>query len=62
MLGGPLALEYLDARPGDPRRTDADVTRAARDLGYRPETTLATGLACQLQSLHAAQAATVVAA
>jgi nucleoside-diphosphate-sugar epimerase len=62
LLGGPLALEYVDARPGDPRRTDADVTRAARDLDYRPETTLAQGLACQIESIHATRTATEVAA
>jgi nucleoside-diphosphate-sugar epimerase len=62
LLGGPLALEYLDAGPGDPRRTEADVTRAARDLDYRPATPLAKGLACQIESLHAAQEDTEVAA
>jgi UDP-glucose 4-epimerase len=62
LLGGPLALEYLDAGPGDPRRTEADVTRAAQDLGYRPATNLAKGIACQIESLNAAQEATEVAA
>jgi nucleoside-diphosphate-sugar epimerase len=62
LLDRPLALEFLDAGPGDPRRTEADVTRAARDLGYRPVTPLATGLACQIESLHAVQADTEVAA
>jgi UDP-glucose 4-epimerase len=62
LLGRPLPLEYVDARRGDPRRTDADVTRAARDLGYRPATTLAQGLARQIESLDAAEAATEVAA
>jgi UDP-glucuronate 4-epimerase len=32
-------------QPGDVPITFADVTRAARDLGYRPTTDLATGLA-----------------
>jgi nucleoside-diphosphate-sugar epimerase len=62
LLTRPLALEFLDAGPGDPRRTEADVTRAARDLDYRPATPLAKGLACQIESLHAAQADTEVAA
>jgi nucleoside-diphosphate-sugar epimerase len=62
LLGRPLALEFLDAGPGDPRRTEADVTRAARDLGYRPVTPLAMGLAGQIESLHAVQADTDVAA
>jgi nucleoside-diphosphate-sugar epimerase len=62
LLGGPLALEYLNAGPGDPRRTEADVTRAARDLDYRPATTLTEGLAFQLKSLDAARGTSEVAA
>jgi nucleoside-diphosphate-sugar epimerase len=62
LMGGPLAREYLEAGPGDPRRTEADVSRAMRDLGYRPETTLTEGLASQLESLGAARAATEAAA
>jgi UDP-glucose 4-epimerase len=54
LLGRPLELEFLDAGPGDPRRTEADVTRAARDLGYRPETPLAVGLAAQLGTVASA--------
>jgi predicted glycosyltransferase len=52
LLGTPLALDHLEAGPGDPRRTEADVTRAVRDLGYRPATTLAEGLAAQIESLR----------
>jgi nucleoside-diphosphate-sugar epimerase len=62
LLGGPLALEYLNAGPGDPRRTEADVTRAARDLDYRPATTLTEGLGFQLESLDAARGTSEVAA
>jgi UDP-glucuronate 4-epimerase len=62
LLGGPLELEYLDAGRGDPRRTDADITRAARDLDYRPETALAEGLICQIESLYAAREAAEAAA
>jgi predicted glycosyltransferase/nucleoside-diphosphate-sugar epimerase len=52
LLGSPLALDHVEAGPGDPRRTEADVTRAARDLGYRPATTLEAGLAAQIESLY----------
>jgi predicted glycosyltransferase/nucleoside-diphosphate-sugar epimerase len=52
LLGGRLALEHLEAGRGDPRRTEADVTRAARDLGYRPSTTLEEGLTAQIASLR----------
>jgi UDP-glucose 4-epimerase len=62
LLDRPIAIEHVEAGPGDPRRTEADVTRAVRDLGYRPETTLAEGLAAQIESLQAAEAATEVAA
>lgn len=62
LLDRPIAVEHEDAGPGDPRRTEADVTRAAQDLGYRPETTLAEGLAAQIASVQAAEAATEVAA
>ncbi len=51
LLDRPLAVEHLQAGPGDPRRTEADVTLAARDLGYRPSTALEQGLAAQLESL-----------
>jgi UDP-glucose 4-epimerase len=62
LLGGSLAREHVEAGPGDPRRTAADVTRAVRDLQYRPVTTLAEGLAAQIESLDAARAAGEVAA
>ena len=51
LLGEPLVKEFLDPGPGDPRRTEADVTRAARDLGYRPQTPLIAGLEAQLGAL-----------
>jgi UDP-glucose 4-epimerase len=44
LLGRTLEVEHLRAGPGDPRRTQADISRAVRDLGYRPETTLRDGL------------------
>jgi predicted glycosyltransferase/nucleoside-diphosphate-sugar epimerase len=52
LLGRPLALEHLEAGRGDPRRTEADVARAGRDLGYRPSTALTQGLAAQIESLR----------
>jgi UDP-glucose 4-epimerase len=35
---------YVPARPGDARRSVLDVSRAAADLGWRPETPLADGI------------------
>ena len=52
LLDRRLRVEHLDDGPGDPRRTEADITRAARDLGYEPATSLAEGLAAHLEALH----------
>ena len=53
LLDRPLAVEHSEAGLGDPRRTEADVSRANRDLGYRPSTPLAEGLACQIEYVQA---------
>jgi UDP-glucuronate 4-epimerase len=47
IAGRPLEIERLDAVRGDVRRTRADVSRAARDLGWAPATAIAAGLAAQ---------------
>jgi nucleoside-diphosphate-sugar epimerase len=39
---------YGPPRPGDQRRTAADITKARQKLGYAPQTTLVEGLAAQL--------------
>lgn len=44
-LGRKAIKEHLPPQPGDVERTYADVTRAARDLGYHPKTNIRTGLA-----------------
>jgi UDP-glucuronate 4-epimerase len=41
------AIEHKPAQAGDVERTWADLTRSARELGYRPATTLEAGLAAQ---------------
>lgn len=43
--GRTLQIDHNDAATGDVRRTKADVTRAAADLGWAPSTPLAAGLA-----------------
>jgi UDP-glucuronate 4-epimerase len=43
-LGKKAIREYLPPQPGDVERTYADVAKAARDLGYKPSTTIQTGL------------------
>jgi len=37
--------EYLPAQPGDVEQTYADITKAERELGYKPKTTIEQGLA-----------------
>ncbi len=44
-LGKKAVIQHLPLQPGDVNRTYADITRAARDLGYRPKTDIDTGLA-----------------
>ncbi len=44
-LGKKAVKEHLPLQPGDVDRTFADVTRAAKDLGYNPKTDIRTGLA-----------------
>jgi UDP-glucuronate 4-epimerase len=43
-LGKKAVKEYLPPQPGDVVRTYADITKAARDLGYNPSTTIQIGL------------------
>ena len=44
VAGKPVERRHVDAQPGDPRDTSADISRAARDLGYAPRTALLEGL------------------
>ena len=45
VFGKKAIKEYLPPQPGDVERTYADITKAAKDLGYNPSTTIQTGLA-----------------
>jgi len=44
-LGKTAIKEYLPLQPGDVNRTYADITKAARELGYNPSTPIRDGLA-----------------
>ncbi len=44
-LGKNAVKEYLPLQPGDVERTYADVTKAMKDLNYRPSTPIQSGLA-----------------
>jgi nucleoside-diphosphate-sugar epimerase len=61
LVDRPLSVEYLESGPGDPRRTEADITRAGRDLGYEPATPLAEGLAAHFEELQGRRPVEVVA-
>ncbi|UCF15934.1 MAG: GDP-mannose 4,6-dehydratase [Phycisphaerales bacterium] len=43
-LGKKAVKEHLPLQPGDVERTFADITQAAKDLGYDPKTDIRTGL------------------
>jgi UDP-glucose 4-epimerase len=47
-----LLVEHTEAAHGDPRRTEADVTRAARDLRFRAATPLSAGLAAHVEAMR----------
>jgi nucleoside-diphosphate-sugar epimerase len=53
LLGRQLARDHLDAVPGDPRKTGADVSAARSDLGYEPSVSLEQGLSRQLEHSRA---------
>ena len=47
--GGPLDVRYEAAERGDVRHTGADVTRARRELGFRPTTSVDEGLLAEFE-------------
>ena len=44
LVGRPIERRHVDPQRGDPRDTAADTTKARRDLGYEPRTSLDEGL------------------
>jgi len=44
-LGKKAVKKHLPPQPGDVERTYADVTKAVKELGYNPKTTIQEGLA-----------------
>jgi UDP-glucuronate 4-epimerase len=44
-LGKEAEKEYLPKQPGDVERTYADISKARRELGYKPDTDITQGLA-----------------
>jgi nucleoside-diphosphate-sugar epimerase len=47
--------DFAPARPGDIRRSEADVSLARRVLGFRPRTTVDDGLARTVEAFRAAR-------
>jgi nucleoside-diphosphate-sugar epimerase len=54
LAGRRLAVHYEAAAVGDVRRTAADTTRIRSELGWRPRTSLAEGLAAQIAAARSA--------
>ena len=54
LAGQPLDVRYMAAEHGDVRETGADISRAERELGFRPRMTLAAGLEEHFRSVAAA--------
>ena len=59
LLGRPVEIEHLEPGPGEPRRTQGDVSRARRDLGFAPQTPLRDGIAAHLAAVQLLLAARV---
>ena len=53
LAGRPLDLRHHDRESGDVMDTGADTTRAERELGFSPRTSLADGLAAELEWVRA---------
>jgi UDP-glucose 4-epimerase len=56
LLGTDIKPIHGSPRPGDVRHSQADITRAAADLGYHPRVSLDEGLRRCIDSLQSAQA------
>jgi UDP-glucuronate 4-epimerase len=48
-VGGPLQVRHLESKRGDVRDTGADTTRARRELGLNPTTSLEAGLQAEFE-------------
>ncbi|MEU1852535.1 NAD-dependent epimerase/dehydratase family protein [Streptomyces sp. NPDC019990] len=55
LLGAPVRVVRVPSRPGDARRTAADITRAHEAFGYRPSTGLRDGLAAMVTAARQPQ-------
>ena len=44
LIGAGVEARYEDPRPGDVKHSQADVSAAERDLGYRPQVSVEEGL------------------
>lgn len=49
IAGSPVVLDRQDAQPGDAHRTGGDTTAISAALGWQPITSLADGIAAQIQ-------------
>ena len=52
-------INYTEAGAGDTRRTSADISLAAKELGYQPSVDIEEGLAAEIEWLRATTPATL---
>lgn len=60
VTGQPVPVVYTASRSGDPASTEADIRRAASDLGYQPAVDLPEGITSQWQWMRNADSATLI--
>jgi UDP-N-acetylglucosamine/UDP-N-acetyl-alpha-D-glucosaminouronate 4-epimerase len=59
LTGADVQPRYLDARPGEVRHSEADISRATLELGYHPSVPLREGLSATIDSYRSSDAGTV---
>jgi nucleoside-diphosphate-sugar epimerase len=62
LLDREVQVERRGARMGDARHTHADISLAARELGWTPETSLRDGLAAQVRWITSLESARILSA
>jgi len=56
LAGADVEPRYVEARPGEVRQSQADISRAASELGYEPSVSLRDGLSLTIESYRSSDA------
>ena len=59
LAGADVEPRYVEARPGEVRQSQADISRAASELGYEPSVSLRDGLSLTIESYRSSDAGAV---